>query len=124
MWWLWLVPAQAQAEQIDQALLEAVARAVTAIIGMGGGGSIVLLTIAYITKQWLAGRRRGSGGDEEYEAKQQTRLQIKEQSDMLVRIASSLEHAAEIYERMSRDMSSMRRESYESFADIKAVLKR
>ena len=116
--------AQAQSEQVDKALLEAVTRAVTAIIGMGGGGSIVLLTIAYLARQWLINKRKTNGTDDEHEAKQQTRVQIREHGEILARVASSLEHAAEIHERMSRDLSSMRRESYESFADIKAVLKR
>lgn len=118
---MWLVPTLilAQAQQplgaADPALVSALVEAAAKIVGMGSGGSILLLGIAYFAKEWFKERRRGGSEEMESALKRETRTRIGEQGEALAQVAAAVADVA-------REMGAMRRESYQAHADIKAAI--
>lgn len=112
-----------QSQELDPQVVQVLVDAAMKVVGLGSGGSVLLLGVAYFAREWLRDRKREAGNDPEHAAKKETRSRIEALGESQERISEHIENTAKIQERMLDELSAMRRESYQAHADIKAALR-
>lgn len=99
-----IIVAQADAQQLSQALAEAISSEILRVVGGGGGGALLVLVAGYALKMWLERPERALKAGTRHEIKAQTELMTKivemfakivDQQELIARSQVTIGHTQE-----------------------------